>query len=66
MEEVMGGLVNCRLPSGRSPASHRLLHGSKEVAGNNSTGLFPELTLQELVLLPAQQILLYLSAATGS
>jgi hypothetical protein len=37
------------------------------VAGNNSTGsLFLELTLEELFLLPAPQILLYLSAATGS
>jgi hypothetical protein len=33
---------------------------------NNSTSLFPELTLEELVLLPAPQILFYLSAATGS
>jgi hypothetical protein len=36
------------------------------VAGNNSNGLFPELTLKELVAIPAPQILLYLSAATGS
>jgi hypothetical protein len=37
-----------------------------EIGGNKSSSLFHELTLEELVLLHAQQILLYLSAATGS
>jgi hypothetical protein len=44
-EEVMGGLVNCQLPSGLSPG----LEG--KWWGNNSTSLFPELTLKELVFL---------------
>jgi hypothetical protein len=39
----------------------------RKVAGNNSTcSLFLELTLEELVLLPAPQILFYHSAETGS
>jgi hypothetical protein len=45
MEEVTGGQVNCRLPSGLSPGSEGKMVGSK------STGLFPELTLEELVFL---------------
>jgi hypothetical protein len=44
MEEVTGGQVNCRLPSGVSPG----LEGKWQ---DKSTGLFPELTLEELVFL---------------
>jgi hypothetical protein len=38
----------------------------RKVAGNCSTGLSPELTLEELASIPALQIILFLSAATGS
>jgi hypothetical protein len=41
------------------------LEGAK-VVGNNSTGLFPELTFKELASIPTPQIPHYLSAATGS
>jgi hypothetical protein len=45
-EEVMGALVNCRLPSGWA-----FTRFGRKVAGNKSTSLFPELTLEELVFL---------------
>jgi hypothetical protein len=38
----------------------------KEISGDKSTSLFPELTLKELEFLHHQAILLYLSVATGS
>jgi hypothetical protein len=50
MEEVTGGQVNCLLDV------HQVW---KESGRNKSTSPFPELTLEELILL-------YLSAATGS
>jgi hypothetical protein len=45
-EEVTGGLVNCQLPSGWTFTRFR-----RKVVGSKSTGLFPELTLEELVFL---------------
>jgi hypothetical protein len=44
MEEVMGGQVNCQLPSG----FHQVC---KESGRDKSTSLFLELTLEELVFL---------------
>ena len=49
MEEVAGRQVNCQLPSGLSLGSG----ARKQSGGDKSTGLFPELTLEELVLLPS-------------
>jgi hypothetical protein len=46
MEEDTGGQVNCWLPSGLSPGSEGKWQGTSQLAG-----LFPELTLEELVFL---------------
>jgi hypothetical protein len=42
--EVIGGLVNCQLTS-----FWTFTRFKRKVEGNNSTSLFPELTLEELV-----------------
>jgi hypothetical protein len=55
------GEVMEQLSSGLSPARFR-----RKVAGSNSTGIFPELTYPQRASIPVLQILLYLSAATGS
>jgi hypothetical protein len=58
MEEVMGGQVNCQLPSGLSPGSEGKWWGASQLASS--------LNLPQGASIPALQILFHLSAATGS
>jgi hypothetical protein len=58
-EEVMGGQVNCQLPSELSP-------GWKESGRDKSTGLFPEPTLKELVFLHCKYYSNFLLQQAGS
>jgi hypothetical protein len=55
------GEVMEQLSSGLSPARFR-----RKVAGSNSTGIFPELTLRELVFLCCKYYSIFLLQQAGS
>jgi hypothetical protein len=61
-EEVAGEFVNCQLPSGlSSPARF-----GRKVVGSNSTSLFPELTIEELLFLCCKYYSIFLLQQAGS